>query len=68
MTRVLLISGRRVGLDKMTKIVYPKATGILICEKCGSQIPMEMASAEDGDIDFYWCESCMDYVDGTYGE
>ena len=41
---------------------------MLVCEYCGEPLEVDYDFDEDGDIDFYWCESCMDYVDGTYGE
>jgi len=45
------------------KIIFPKKDEILVCKKCKTAVDLAGAFSEDGAIDDYWCEVCIDYVD-----
>lgn len=46
------------------KIIFPKADEILICKKCKTPIPQQdSAISDDGAIEDYWCDRCVDFVD-----
>lgn len=48
------------------KIKFPREGFQIICEKCYRPIYFENDSSEDGDMDFLWCENCIDYRSGKF--
>ena len=48
---------------KKMKIPYAKPGEGLICQKCKTLLPeADSAFSEDGAVEDYWCEHCMDFV------
>ncbi len=43
------------------KIIFPKEGECLVCKKCKE--PIKGSHCLEGEIDFYWCENCLDYAD-----
>ena len=44
------------------KVTFPRIGEIVICERCKRPVSIDMAVSEDGTIDDFWCETCIDYV------
>lgn len=41
----------------------PRKTEVVVCTRCENHIePNSFAFSEDGDIQDYWCDHCVDYV------
>lgn len=46
------------------KIIFPKADECLLCRKCKTPIgPQGSGFSDDGAVEDYWCDVCIDYVD-----
>lgn len=48
------------------KVLLPKRGFDIVCEVCYNVISTDTASCEDGDIEDFWCEFCMDFRGGMY--
>ncbi len=44
------------------KILFAGVDEDLRCIKCNTVIIPDYSFSEDGDLDFPWCESCVDFV------
>ena len=44
------------------KILYAGPGEVLVCKRCGFEVPEE--TCPDGELDYYFCEwPCLDFVD-----
>lgn len=41
---------------------YPTKLESRICRRCESPVDTKGAFSEDGDINDFWCDRCVDYV------
>jgi hypothetical protein len=48
------------------QVLLPKPGFDIVCEICYNVISTKTASSEDGDIEDFWCEVCMDFRGGKY--
>ncbi len=44
------------------KVLFAREGEVLVCTRCGSRLDGTQAYSEDGDLEFPWCEGCMDFV------
>lgn len=40
---------------------------IIKCRRCKQPVLYGNGTSDDGDIAYYWCDNCVDYV-GTYND